>query len=216
MERTPLEILRDVGALIVDDHLVYASGKHGSAYVNKDALYPHTGKTAHLCKAMAETVHRAGIAVDLVIGPVIGGVILSQWTAYHVSKLARREAFSGYAEKTGEGPNDPFVLKRGYETLAKGKNVLFVEDVLNTGGSAKRGIEAVRGVGGNLVAVAALCNRGGVTPADLGAEGVPLFSLVDVKLDAWDEATCPLCADNVPINVTVGKGKQFLERKASR
>ena len=40
--------------------------------------------------------------------------------------------------------------------------------------------------------------------------------LGNVKLDAWDEAECPLCANNVPINIEVGKGKEYLARKKAR
>ena len=210
--KTPLQILHDVGAVIVDSHIVYTSGKHGSAYVNKDALYPHTGKTSKLCKSIAERVHTANVPVDVVIAPAIGGVILSQWIAYSLSRLSRREVFSGYAEKEEKG--DGFVIKRGYDELVAGKNVLVVEDVLNTGGSVKKVVNAVGAVGGVLTGVAALCNRGGVKPADIGISDEHLFfSLVEVQLDAWNEAECPLCARKVPINTNVGKGREYLAGK---
>lgn len=211
--KTPLRILHDVGAVIADSHIVYTSGKHGSAYVNKDALYPHTGKTAKLCKMIAERVHATDIPIDIVIAPAIGGVILSQWIAYNLSRLRRREVFSGYAEKEENG--DGFVIKRGYDKLVAGKNVLVVEDVLNTGGSVKKVVQAVKATGGTVVGVAALCNRGGVKPADIGINDLHFFfSLVDVALDAWSEAECPLCARGVPVNVGVGKGREFLARTA--
>ena len=37
-------------AFIFDSHIIYTSGKHGKAYVNKDALYPHTEPTSLLCE----------------------------------------------------------------------------------------------------------------------------------------------------------------------
>jgi hypothetical protein len=47
--------------------------------------------------------------------------------------------------------------------------------------------------------------------------GVPkLTALVNVKLDAWDEATCPLCEQNVPVNTNVGKGREFLARRKTQ
>jgi len=87
-----------------------------------------------------------------------------------------------------------------------------VGDVLTTGGSAKKVVEATRALGGNIVGLGVLCNRGGITPQDV-ADPPKLFALVNVKLDAWDEAGCPLCAQNVPINTDVGKGREFLARK---
>lgn len=36
------------------------------------------------------------------------------------------------------------------------------------------------------------------------------------KTDAWNELNCPLCAQEVPINTDVGKGREFLERTKGR
>jgi orotate phosphoribosyltransferase len=113
-----------------------------------------------------------------------------------------------YAEKDG----DQFVIKRGYEKLIPGKNVLIVEDILTTGGSAKKVFEAVRALGGNVVGLGAICNRGGVTEGDIGL--LPeLYSLTSVNLDSWEANECPLCASDVPVNITIGKGKEFLARR---
>ena len=207
-EQQVLEMLGSVGAVITDSHIIYTSGKHGSAYVNKDAVYPHTMMTSRLCRAIAEQF--ANDNVQVVIAPAIGGVILMTWTAHHLSSMTLNggEILGVYAEKEGDG----FVIKRGYDKLVAGKNVLVVEDILTTGSSVKKVIEAVRALGGNIVGLAVLCNRGGITPQDVG--GVPkLFTLANVKLEAWDGAECPLCAQGMPINTDVGKGREILARK---
>jgi len=219
-----LRVLSKVGAVITSSHIVYTSGKHGTAYVNKDALYPHTDETSRLCYAIAERFEDDYI--EVVIAPAIGGVILSQWTAHHLTEIKGHKLYGSsirlsvanrssyevlgvYAEKT---EIDTFIIKRGYDKIVAGKNVLVVEDVLTTGGSAKKVIEATRVLGGNVVGLGVLCNRGGITPQDVA--NVPkLIALVDVKLDAWDEADCPLCAQNVPINTDVGKGREYLANK---
>lgn len=207
-EQEVLQILGKVGAVIANSHIVYTSGKHGTAYVNKDAVYPHTKETSDLCRAIAEQFANDG--VEVVIAPAIGGVILSQWTAHHLSEITRREVFGVYAEKAENG--DTFIIKRGYDKIVAGKNVLVVEDVLTTGGSAKKVVEATHALGGNVIGLGVLCNRGGITPQDV-ADPPRLFALVNVKLDAWDEVGCPLCAQNVPINTDVGKGRDFLARQ---
>lgn len=203
-----LQVLSKVGAVITKSHIVYTSGKHGTAYVNKDAVYPHTKETSDLCRAIAKQF--ASDVVEVVIAPAIGGVILSQWTAFHLSEITGSEVLGVYAEKAESG--DAFIIKRGYDKLVAGKNVLVVEDVLTTGGSAKKVIEATRALGGNIVGLGVLCNRGGITPQDV-ANPPKLFALVNVRLDAWDEAACPLCAQNIPINTDVGKGREYLARK---
>lgn len=207
-EQEVLQILGKVGAVIADSHIVYTSGLHGTAYVNKDAVYPHTAETSRLCRAIAERF--ADDNVQVVIAPAIGGVILSQWTAYHLTKMTSREVFGVYAEKSEGG--DTFVIKRGYDKLIAGKNVLVVEDVLTTGGSAKKVVEATRAIGGNVIGLGVLCNRGGIVPQDV-ADVPKLTALINVKLDVYDEAACPLCQQGIPINTTVGKGREFLARK---
>src|SRR3989344_899761 len=113
-----LQVLYEVGAVITNSHIVYTSGRHGTAYVNKDAVYPHTRITSALCLAIAEEF--ADRSVEAVIAPAVGGVILSQWTAHHLSEITRIEVFGVYAEKEG----GIFVIKRGYDKLVTGRNVL--------------------------------------------------------------------------------------------
>lgn len=205
-EQEVLAVLGKAGAVIVDSHIVYTSGKHGSAYVNKDAVYPHTTETSRLCRALAERFMKEGVQV--VIAPAVGGTILSTWTAYHLTQFTEREVLSTYADKDG----DDFIIKRGYDKLIVGKRVLLVEDLLTTGGSVKKVIAAVRKIGGDIVGLGVLCNRGNVTSEDVG--GVPrLEALVNVKLDSWDEAECPFCKQGVPINTDVGHGRSFLAQK---
>lgn len=202
-------ILNDVGAVITDSHIVYTSGKHGTAYVNKDAVYPHTEKISALCSMIAGQFFRNHEDVDVVVAPALGGIVLTQWVAYHLSYLTSKEVLAVYAEKTADGN---FVFTRGYDKLVIGKRVLVLEDVLNTGGSVKKVVNLVRTTGGEVVGLGALCNRGGVTSQDVG-DVLKLFSLIDVTLDAWDASDCPLCAQGVPINTDVGKGKEFLEQQ---
>jgi len=195
-------ILAEARAMITGSHVVYTSGKHGSAYVNKDAVYPSTARVAELCRFLADAAapHRP----EVVCGPAMGGIILAQWTGHHLGLPAV------YAEKTAGG----MALRRGYDKLVAGRRVLVVEDILNTGGSIRETIAAVREAGGEVVAAAALVNRGAVTAADVGAP--QLVALLDVALDAWDADVCPLCRDGVPVNTDVGKGREFLTQHAKR
>ncbi len=202
-----LQILEQVHAVITNSHIVYTSGKHGTAYVNKDAIYPHTELTSRLCREIAEQFKADH--VDVVIAPVIGGVILSQWVARHLSEMTGREVLGVYAEKDGAGG---FIIKRGYDKIIEGKRVLVVEDIVTTGGSVKKVIEATREKRGEVVGAGLLCNRGGITAADI-SNPPKLFALLDIKLDAWDEADCPMCKKGVPVNTDVGKGRDYLASK---
>ncbi|MCB0308721.1 MAG: hypothetical protein KDD48_05065 [Bdellovibrionales bacterium] len=200
--------LEDIQAIIKDSHIVYTSGKHGSAYVNKDAIYPHTELTSKIGNAIAQMFQHMNI--DAVVAPVIGGVILSQWVAFHLTQLKNKEILAIYAEKSEHG----FELKRGYADLIKNHQILVVEDILNTGGSVKKVIQMLDHLGAKTMAVGAICNRGGVSASHLG---VPLLkSLLELDLKAWDSSDCPLCKNKIPINETVGKGKAFIQGKVSK
>ena len=206
-ETDVLEMLDRVGAVITGSHVVFTSGRHGSAYINKDAIYPHASVVSDLCRTIAE--HFARCNVEVVASPAVAGVALVQHTSLHFTDLTKDWVPGVYAEKAEDGA---FAFKRGYDKYISGKRVLVVEDVLTTGGSAKAVIEEVRRLGGVVIALAVLCNRGGVKREDVG--DVPeLFALCNIQLDSWAEEECPLCQEGVPINTEVGKGKDYLARK---
>lgn len=200
MVREAYDTLVRLKAIIVNDHILYTSGKHGSEYVNKDALYPHTTDVSRLCSFVAEEFKNDG--VDIVLAPALGGIVLTQWIANHLTLKTAKEVLAVYSEKLSDGS---FVLKRGYGGLVRGKRVLVAEDVLNTGGSVKKVIDLVRAHGGDVVGLAALCNRGNVKPEDVSLPP-RIFSLVDVDFKAWEPKDCPLCKKNQPISKEYGKG----------
>jgi len=204
-----LELLADLGAIITDSHVVYTSGRHGTSYVNKDAIYKHTQHISALCKALANNYNAS--QVDVVIGPTVGGVVLSQWVAHHLNSMrSAGETLSLFAESEGEGAEKKFMIKRGYDAFIPGKNVVVVEDVLTTGGSARKVIECVQALGGKVLGLGVLCNKG-VKPAAVA--NVPIHALINVVLGSWTEEECQLCKDGVPINTNVGKGKAFVEKR---
>ncbi len=208
-----MQMFARVGAIIRDSHFVYSSGRHSSVYINKDALYLHTRTISKLCALMAHGY--VAEQIDVVVGPVLGGIVLSQWVASALnSRRASGETLAIYAEKDNDSPEKTFSFHRGYDAYIQGKNILVVEDVLTTGGSARQVIELIRRHGGNVVGLSALCNRGNVQHEDVG--NVPLQSLIQINLETFTEAECPFCRQGVPINTDVGKGRAFLARQQVR
>lgn len=112
-----------------------------------------------------------------------------------------------YADKDGEG----FIIKRGYDGVIQGKKTLVVEDLVTTGGSLRKVIEAARSAGAEVIAAAAVCNRGGVEKETIG--NPPEFiSMLTVHLDQWPEDECDLCKQSIPINTDVGHGKEYVAK----
>lgn len=205
-EADVLDILQKVGAFRAG-HFVGVSGLHLDTYVNKNAMYPYTREMSKLCEAIARLF--LGKHIEAVVGPATGGIILSQWVAYHLSELEGREVYGTYADKDGDG----FVIKRGYNELIKGKNILVVEDLVTTGGSLRKVIEAARAEGATVAGAVAICNRGQVT-ADMIGNPPEFVSMLSVELDQWPEGQCDLCLRNIPVNTDVGHGKEYLAKKS--
>ena len=202
-----IDILKSVGAVITDDHFVYTSGKHGEIYINKDALYPHTEKTSRVGRMFAERNQQ--YEIDVVAAPALGGIILSQWTAYHLSEIKSQEVLGIYTEKDTDKNQ---IFTRGYDSFVTGKRVLVVEDLTTTGDSVMKVVRTVEHVGGIVVAVSVMVNR---NPEEVNADtmGVPFSALGELKAIAYDAHDCPFCQEQRPINTNVGHGKKYLAAK---
>lgn len=211
--------LESIGAVLLNRHFVYKSGKHGSGYINLDPLLPHVELVARIC---SELVAPFAGEIDTVAAPAVGGIELSVLAAL----AANRSALSAtgaecdrpsgeigdaasrvravWADKTG----DDFRFERsGFREQLAGKRVLVVEDLLTTGGSVMKVSAAAKNLGATIVGVSAICNRGGVTAEQLGVKR--LETLADVSFEAFDAEACPLCRDQVPIVVDIGHGAKF-------
>lgn len=205
-----LEVLQNVGAFR-SGHFVFTSGLHADTYINKDAIYPHVAEVAQLCREMAHRFRNDNI--EAVLGPAMGAIILSTWTAYHLNEMSRGDIYGVYADKDGNGA---FTIRRGYDKLIQGKRVLIVEDLTTTGGSIKKVIGAARAAGAVVAGAVAICNRGDVTKEAIG-DPQRFESLITLELDQWRPEECELCAQNIPVNTDIGHGREFLlERGAAQ
>ena len=202
-----IDILKKTGAVVSDSHFVYISGKHAKLYVNKDYIFPHIKYISRIGEIIAQRYKDSPI--DVVAGPSMGGIILSQWTAYHLGLLKNKEILSIYTEKQ---PDKNQIFTRGYGQFVKEKNILVVEDIVTTGGSIKKVIKSVENEGGKVVAACSIVNKDpvNINPSFIGA---PYEYLTIVDTEVYEEKDCPLCKNGVPINITLGHGKEFLESK---
>lgn len=199
--------------VILEGHFVLKSRKHSSKYINKDEIYVDPGAVASLCIDLGipfrDDKYVPDQLVETVIGPAVGGVILSHRVAGWLQLDGRKDVKAVFADKD-EDDDTKFVIKRGYDKYIRRRRVLVVEDIITTGGSVRATVHAVRALGGTVLGVAALCNRGKITADDLG---VPkLHALVQMELDTWSEADCPLCQSGVPIVTDVGHGAEFVAK----
>ncbi len=141
-------------------------------------------------------------AIKVVAGPAVRGVALASDVA-HRMRQATCCVDRVWADKVG----GDFVFERaGFTDKLKGKGVLVVEDLLATGGSVAKVCTQVEAAGGEVIAVSAICNRGGLTSETLGWE---LHALCEVDFEAVDAEDCELCKQAVPIVTNIGHGGAF-------
>jgi orotate phosphoribosyltransferase len=171
-----LDLFRQSGALL-QGHFILSSGLRSPVFLQKARVFMHPDKAEKLCRALAEKVRSEGYGdVDQIVSPAVGGIIPGYETARHMGVPAI------YTERV-EGR---FELRRGFEIHPEQK-LLVVEDIVSTGLSIRECIEALRGIGGNVVAAACLIDRSG-GEADVG---VPLVSLTRYKVPAYTADQLP-------------------------
>jgi orotate phosphoribosyltransferase len=177
-----IQAFRDSGALL-DGHFIYASGRHGTRFLQAARVLQYPRYTEPLCQAIAERFKNDG--VQLVVGPATGGIILAYETARH---LDCRAAFT---EKDGQGG---MALKRGF-ALTSGTRVLVVEDIITTGGSVKKTVDHLRGRNAEIAGVCVLIDRS----AGEAAFECRFEALATLAMESWDPKGCGQCAAGVPL-----------------
>lgn len=192
--------LEDAGAIYTDKHFVYTSGKHGSAYINLDPLFPNVRLTSELCELMIEPFFGR---VDTVAAPATGGIVLGVLSARSFNNHGQPVA-SVWADKS----DGEFVFERaGFLEHITGKRVLVVEDLLNSGVSVERVCRLVEKHGGEIVGASVVCNRGPSTKESLGVPQLEALATVKMEIVPADE--CTLCANGVPIVEDIGHGSDY-------
>lgn len=210
MNETELEALKlfNSRGAILKGHFVYCNRRHGIIYVDAEALFGGDSKViSRLCLRIAERFENN--AINSVIGPAKGGVVVASWVAEHLSKLCSRKVALVPTNKTLGGD---FSIKPDFRRQIFNQRVLVVEDVLTTSGSVRKVIDIVRALGGNVVGLGALYNRGGEV-VRRAVDVLDFFVLVDTPHQSWSENECPLCKNGIPVNPDFGRGREFLAWK---
>ncbi len=176
---------------IMNGHFVLTSGLHSPHYVEKFNVLQHPKYTEQLCKAMAEKFKDSQI--ETVVGPMTGGILLAHETG---KTLGTRAIFT-------ERVNGKMTFRRGF-ALHKGERCLIVEDIVTTGGSIREVIDVVKAAGGIPVAVSMLVDRSG---GKATFEDVPSTALLNMDVETYEPATCPLCQKGMPLTKRGSTGK---------
>lgn len=184
------KILKDCGAFL-QGHFLLSSGKHSDGYVQCAKVLMHPEKAEEVLKLAVDKVK--DLDIDVVVGPAMGGVIVS----YEVARQLKKPSM--FTERE----NDKMTLRRGF-SLDKGARVLITEDVVTTGKSSLEAIEALKPYGVEIVGIACLANRSGMEEIN----GYKLYPAINLNINTYDHESCPLCDKGLDI-VKPGSRKKF-------
>ena len=183
-EKEVLNIYKSIGALL-EGHFVLSSGLHSRLYLQSALIFSNTSIAESLCGNLAKKINNIIDLenIDLIVSPAMGGVIVGYELSRHIKKP------NIFAERK-EGK---FSIRRGFQ-INKGQKILVVEDIVTTGKSSLECFECIRDLGGEVIAEAALINRGGDS-VDLG---VPLITLANLNIPNFNFNNLPEDLKNMP------------------
>jgi orotate phosphoribosyltransferase len=153
---------------------VLASGQRSSYYIDCRPTTMSAEGMVLIGRLGLEAIRGAGWRPRAVGGLTMG----ADPVAYAIAAASygtdlQMDAFSVRKEAKGHGAGT------GIEgNFAAGDEVVIVEDVITTGGSARRAIAAVESAGGKVVGVLAVVERGERGKGELAGEGLDVATLV--------------------------------------
>ena len=179
-----LKIYKSIDALL-EGHFILSSGLHSKMYLQSALVFSNTKIAELLCKSLSAKVKNLVDidSIDLIVSPAMGGVIVGYELSRHLNKL------NIFAERK----DGVFSIRRGFK-INKGQKVLVVEDIVTTGKSSLECFECIHELGGEIVAEAALINRGG----DSVNLGVPLITLANLDIPNYKPENLPEDLKNLP------------------
>ena len=186
------QIYKDANALL-EGHFKLSSGNHSQYYLQSAKVLEDPKTAKLLADELAKQIKESGIKVDAICSPALGGLIagFALATALDVRFI--------FAERV----DGQMTIRRGFE-VQEGENYIICEDIITTAGSALEAAAQVQKDGGNVVAFAALANRGFCKREGSTLEvkdncklpkGTKLFALADFTFQMYGSDNCPLCKD---------------------
>lgn len=188
---TAADIFQSTGMLQTDGHfLVPVSGRHSRTRINKHVIHKDRGAMFALARMIAEEF--AALKIDGVVGLMKGGKILADWAADSLTIATSTKVESFAAIKRGDGK--AFYLDEPTRNVVRDKRLLLMDDIVATGESIRRAIDAVHDARGEIMGVGVLFNQCEFSTVNL-ADVAKFFALAHVTLDSWPAPACPLCRE---------------------
>ena len=184
--------------LMLNGHFDFGNGYHGSLYLNPHQLFRYPSTIWRFAQDLLDVIPVALLdGVEVVAGPVMGGALLGHTIAGLLDSRRPMTRPPTMFAPLSAGRDGGQTLSRFYQQQVRGRKVLLVDDVRNTGQTFARCAGVIREAGGTLVATAEIYDRleAVVDP------GVPNIALAEYKApDNFPAAECPLCRAGVAVS----------------
>jgi orotate phosphoribosyltransferase len=192
-----LQDLQQFQVLMINGHFDFGNGYHGRVYLNPHQLFRYPSTIWRFAQDLLDVLPASILdQTEVVAGPVTGGALLAHTIAGLLD--SRREIarpptmFAPFSVDVECGQT----LSRFYRQQVRGRKVLLVDDVRNTGQTFARCAELVRADGGDVLATAEIYDR----MEAVVSLAVPNFPLAEYKAtENYPAAECPLCRSGVPV-----------------
>ena len=192
-----LRDLQQFQVLMINGHFDFGNGYHGRVYLNPHQLFRYPSTIWRFAQDLLDVLPTSILDhTEVVAGPVTGGALLAHTMAglldsrRELTRPATMFAPFGVDAECGQ------TLSRFYQQQVRGRKVLLVDDVRNTGQTFARCAELVRADGGEVLATAEIYDRmEAVVTLD-----VPNFPLAEYKAtENYPAAECPLCRSGMAV-----------------
>ena len=182
--------------VVMEGHFDYGNGFHGRLYLNPHQLLQFPSTIWRVAQDLIDVMPAELIdKTQVVAGPATGGALLAHTMAGLLD--SRRPmthpsySFAPFGDQEGEPALSPF-----YASSMKGRRVLIVDDVRNTGTTFKRCADLVAAAGGTVIGTMQIIDR---CEACVSL-AVPNVALVEYKAPPnYAAGSCPMCAEGVPV-----------------
>ena len=192
MKQSAIVKLFEEANVIQTGHFELSSGQHTNTYLQCAQILQYPEYTYKLACEIANLWKNED--VDLIVGPAIGGIIISYAVA---AEMEVRNIFS-------ERKNGMMKFRRNLQAK-EDERVLIIEDVVTTGGSIREVIDLLEDNNANIVGISSIVDRSN----GMVEFGYTFKPLIQLKVDSYQKDECKLCQKGIPINKPGSKNKKI-------
>ena len=186
-----MEVLRRSGAYR-EGHFEHPQGFHTPEYFQMPLAMRYADNARVLSVSLSRMLRRsrellAALPQVSIVSPGSGGVPV----AFEIRHVLGAEQFFWAERENGE------VRFRQYNEIKPGQKCVIVDDIVRTGGTINEVHRMITEAGGEVLAIGVLV-RHDLSRVDV--PDVPIYALLDFDAVRYEsKATCPLCAEGVPV-----------------